>query len=182
MKDANIKDLATAVGLMCFPAGLEGPEPLVGLSHWQILCRACRGFVAVQALRTLLKDSTLSHSRARPRRSETACHMRCLHAEVNNDWLPHRQKRGNEQTLQEPETAERSREDTAVILMCRRRRPHLLSRGMPVACRAHSGCGNAGLQEAQPAQAPRQKKRRGGGSHIYTPANLLTSWDQRPQI
>lgn len=29
VKDSNIKDLATAVGLMCFPAGLEGPEPLV---------------------------------------------------------------------------------------------------------------------------------------------------------
>ena len=29
VKDANVKELATTVGLMCFPAGLEGPEPLV---------------------------------------------------------------------------------------------------------------------------------------------------------
>ncbi len=31
VRDANVKEMATAVGLMCFPAGLEGPEPVVNL-------------------------------------------------------------------------------------------------------------------------------------------------------
>ena len=29
VRDSHVKDLATSVGLMCFPAGLEGPEPMV---------------------------------------------------------------------------------------------------------------------------------------------------------
>lgn len=29
VKDTNVKNLASEVGLMCFPAGLEEPEPLV---------------------------------------------------------------------------------------------------------------------------------------------------------
>ena len=54
VKDANVKELATAVGLMCFPAGLEGHEPLVGLSHPQDLCRTSKGVVAGRKLRLLL--------------------------------------------------------------------------------------------------------------------------------
>ena len=33
VRDSHVKDLTTAVGLMCFPAGLEGPEPMVRGSH-----------------------------------------------------------------------------------------------------------------------------------------------------
>lgn len=33
VKDANVQNMATVVGLMCFPAGLEGPEPLVNSQH-----------------------------------------------------------------------------------------------------------------------------------------------------
>ena len=35
LREANTKDMATCVGLMCFPAGLEGPEPLVSSLHQQ---------------------------------------------------------------------------------------------------------------------------------------------------